>query len=86
VVARAEEVLKLLESGDQGNAVARLAEDLPLFAAARKAPPKPAQPDGFAEPAASPALDALAALNPDELTPRAALDALYRLKELAGRS
>ena len=55
------------------------------IAAARKAPPKPAQAEGFAEAAASPALDALDALNPDELTPRAALDALYKLKELAGR-
>jgi hypothetical protein len=31
-------------------------------------------------------MEALAALNPDELTPKAALEALYRLKELAGRS
>src|SRR3546814_10161598 len=75
VVARAEEVLKLLESGDQGNAVARLAEDLPLFAAARKPPPE-ATPglaeSGLAEPAASPALDLLGAINPDAMTPRAA--------------
>jgi DNA mismatch repair protein MutS len=29
-----------------------------------------------------PLVDALAAINPDELTPREALEALYRLKEL----
>src|ERR1700691_2206464 len=33
VVARAEEVLKTLETSEQGGALARLAEDLPLFAA-----------------------------------------------------
>ena len=44
-----------------------------LFAA----PPAPAASE------ASPALDALHALDPDALTPREALDALYRLKKLA---
>ena len=44
-----------------------------LFAA----PPAPAAP---AEPSASDA--ALAAIDPDALTPREALDALYRLKSL----
>ena len=47
-----------------------------LFAA----PPVAAQP---AEPSAVDA--ALAAIDPDALTPREALDALYRLKQLAGR-
>src|SRR5688572_7154545 len=36
-----------------------------------------------AEPPAHPALDALADLHPDELSPREALEALYRLKKLA---
>jgi DNA mismatch repair protein MutS len=36
-----------------------------------------------AEPPASPALDRLAGLDPDALTPREALDALYELKRLA---
>lgn len=77
VIARAREVLKALESGDGGSGGARrvkaVIDDLPLFAAAAPAP--------------TPARDelrlALAALHPDELTPRAALEALYRLKELA---
>ena len=30
--------------------------------------------------------EALAALNPDELTPREALEALYRMKQIAGKS
>ena len=41
--------------------------------------PPPAAP----APAASPLADALADLDPDTLTPRQALDALYRLKSLA---
>ena len=40
VVARAEEVLAALEKGEQSGAVTRLADDLPLFAAA------PARPAG----------------------------------------
>jgi DNA mismatch repair protein MutS len=47
------------------------------------------QPDLFASVAAPeaephPAVDALAALDPDSLTPRAALDKLYELKKLLG--
>ncbi len=36
----------------------------------------------FAAPAPTPAMDALAAIEPDELTPKQALEALYRLKQL----
>ncbi len=77
-VARAEEVLKTLEQGEQAGALARLADDLPLFAAtpAAGAAPGPAGP--------SPLEAALEALHPDELTPKAALEALYRLKSLLG--
>jgi len=35
-------------------------------------------------PASTPALDALQALDPDGLSPREALEAIYRLKALAG--
>ncbi|MGE4217973.1 MAG: DNA mismatch repair protein MutS [Alphaproteobacteria bacterium] len=76
VVARAEAVLATLESGEHSGAAARLAEDLPLFAVARPAPPPPAA----AGP--GPVEAALAAVNPDELAPREALDLLYRLKSL----
>ncbi len=40
----------------------------------------------FAPPAPSPAVEALRALDPDALSPREALDALYRLHQLALRS
>jgi DNA mismatch repair protein MutS len=51
--------------------------------------PAGAQPDLFAapapvaEPAPSPVIDALDAIRPDELSPREALEALYKLKRLA---
>ena len=79
-LARAEEVLRSLESGEQAGAVARLADDLPLFAAqpARKAT---AQQE---TPAPSAAETRLGEINPDELTPRAALELLYELKALLG--
>ncbi len=78
VVNRARDVLHQLEKGEQSGKVDRLVDDLPLFSvAAKKEAPKPAKSDALGE--------ALAALSPDEMTPREALDALYRLKGLAGR-
>jgi DNA mismatch repair protein MutS len=72
VTARAEEVLGVLETGEQGGALARLADDLPLFSAARqRAAPAPSES----------AADALLRdTRPDELSPREALDLIYRLK------
>jgi len=75
VIARAEEVLRGLESGEQSGAVTRLAQDLPLFAAAP--PPAQATPQ-----APSATLEALDTIHPDELTPKAALDLLYQLVAL----
>ncbi len=78
VIARAEQVLEALEQGEQGRNVARLADDLPLFSAAvvRKAAPAPPP-----EPQPSAVAAALAAINPDDLTPRQALEALYDLRK-----
>jgi DNA mismatch repair protein MutS len=75
VTARAAEVLEILEKGEEAGALARLADDLPLFRAARRPPPEPA-------PHASPAEDLLREVRPDELSPREALELLYRLKVL----
>ncbi len=77
VIARAEEVLELLEQGEQAGALARLADDLPLFAATAKQAPPATRP--------SPLESALSAINPDELTPKAALELLYRLRALLTR-
>jgi DNA mismatch repair protein MutS len=80
VVARAEEVLAALEKGEQSGAVTKLADDLPLFAAA---PVRPAS--GSAKPVESELEKAVAAINPDELTPRQALDLLYEIRRLGKR-
>ena len=77
VIARAEEVLELLEQGEAGSALTRLADDLPLFSAARRPTSKLAPP----EPSA--VEEAVKAVNPDELTPKAALDLIYRLVGLS---
>ena len=71
VVARARDVLDRLET--EKTAHGRL-DDLPLFAAAEPAAPVHIGP--------SPLDLALADINPDDLSPREALEALYRLKTL----
>jgi DNA mismatch repair protein MutS len=79
-IKRASEVLRLLEKSDGagGKHVSALAE-LPLFAATRP------RSHVIEEAKVSPLAEAIAAINPDELTPKAALDALYRLKDLSTR-
>ncbi|MDQ3079729.1 MAG: DNA mismatch repair protein MutS [Pseudomonadota bacterium] len=73
VLARAKSVLARLEAGrDATGGIAAGLDDLPLFAAA-------AAP----EPARDPIGDALGEIDPDRLTPREAMDALYALKRLA---
>jgi DNA mismatch repair protein MutS len=79
VVARAKQVLARLEAGEGAGAKAGLLDDLPLFRAARpaSAPPAPAN-------APDPLREALKAIDCDELSPREALEALYRLKGMMG--
>ena len=78
VVQRAKDVLHQLEAGETSGKAERLVDDLPLFSAVvRKEPPKPVAGDALT--------GALVALNLDEMTPREALEALYRLKEMAAR-
>jgi DNA mismatch repair protein MutS len=71
VVERARVVLGELEAADRAAPVRKMIDDLPLFAAAQTAPP-----------AGDTLRDALAALDPDALSPKEALDALYKLKGL----
>jgi DNA mismatch repair protein MutS len=72
VIARARDVLAQLESGERA-APARLLDDLPLFSVAARAPAPP--PDELRA--------TLKDIDPDAMSPRAALEALYRLKVLA---
>jgi DNA mismatch repair protein MutS len=75
VVSRAQAVLQKLEAGGQSGPVTGLAEDLPLFAAhLRQSAPPPAK--------TSPLAEALAGVNPDDMTARQALDLVYRLRGL----
>jgi DNA mismatch repair protein MutS len=78
VVERARDVLHQLEAGETSGKADKLIDDLPLFSVeVRREPPKPKGNDALTE--------AVLALNPDEMTPREAMDAIYRLKGLAGR-
>jgi DNA mismatch repair protein MutS len=72
-LGRAEQVLGALEAGEKSQAVARLADDLPLFAA---------EAGAQAAPVADPVAEALGEVNPDALAPKDALELIYRLKEL----
>ncbi|NKB55431.1 MAG: DNA mismatch repair protein MutS [Alphaproteobacteria bacterium] len=74
VVGRAEEVLATLEQSEQSGAIAQLSDDLPLFAATAKPLPAATVPEESAVEAA------LAEADPDGLTPRGALELLYKLR------
>jgi DNA mismatch repair protein MutS len=80
VIDRAKVVLAELEAEDRTSPTRRLADDLPLFSAAARAPAPPRHDAALAA-----VLEALAALNPDDLSPREALEALYRLKVMAAK-
>jgi DNA mismatch repair protein MutS len=78
VVRRAKSLLAELEAGDRG-APTRILADLPLFAAVpREHSAVEAEPDAVRE--------ALALIDPDALSPREAMEALYRLKALVSAS
>jgi DNA mismatch repair protein MutS len=80
VTRRAREVLERLEAEQQRSSAGRGSlEELPLFAAAGPVPD--ARTNGVAAP--SPVDEMLAETNPDELTPRQALELVYQLKALA---
>ena len=79
VIARAREVLSMLEQSDSGQRGAKtLIDDLPLFA--MRAP----EPVRNPAPKVSAVEERLKALHPDALTPREALALLYELREMLG--
>jgi DNA mismatch repair protein MutS len=79
VIERAKVVLAQIEAEDRTSPARRLIDDLPLFAAARPAPAPQA------DAALTAIVEALAALHPDEMSPRDALEALYALKAKLSR-
>jgi DNA mismatch repair protein MutS len=80
VIERAAHVLAKLEAGDRTSPALHLIDDLPLFTAAPR--PAPTPPSAI-DPAAAAVMKTLADINPDEMTPRDAMEALYALKLLA---
>ena len=78
VVQRARDVLDQLESQNRSNQTVSLIDDLPLFSAT------PARVENTKASSAPSAVDEkLEAIQPDELTPFEALEALYALKALS---
>lgn len=77
VVNRARDVLKQLEEGETSGKANKLIDDLPLFSVVLKQEtPKAQVLDNELQ-------QALDAIRPDDLSPREALEALYRLKEIS---
>ncbi len=72
VVARAEDVLRALEEGREGHKPLARIDDLPLFAT--NVPAAPAKSSELEE--------AVRSVEPDTLTPKQALEMLYKLKSL----
>lgn len=87
VIAQARQYLEALEAqrdsseSDHGNGRGRAGQkELPLFATPPAPPPVRSRPAAPAPP--DELRKALAAIDPDDLTPRAALDAIYKLRKL----
>ncbi|MFK4825174.1 DNA mismatch repair protein MutS [Paenochrobactrum sp. BZR 588] len=77
VVNRARDVLKQLEEGETSGKANKLIDDLPLFSVVLK------QETPKTQVQANELQHALDAIRPDDLSPREALEALYRLKEIS---
>ncbi len=80
-VVRAHDILERLEADDRegvGN-TAELLDELPLFAAVRE------NRESAASTTANAILELLTATCPDELSPRAALELIYKLKDMSAR-
>ena len=73
VLARAQEVLAALEKEERSSEKTRLAEDLPLFSL---------NVSSAAPSAADPLVEQIKSTNPDALSPREALELVYKLKGL----
>ena len=73
VTKRAEQILKSLEDNADNKKIISIEDDLPLFSVFQNTEKKEE---------VSPLDEALKNLNPDNLTPREALDKLYELKSL----
>ena len=75
VVERAFQVLESLEAAREEGGQGKAIEDLPLFQKAARSPPRGSSPDALIA-------EALEKTNPDELSPKEALEQLYSLRRL----
>lgn len=73
VIKRADQVLHNLERQGKGMSAKEISEELPLFACIK---------EKVEEKIPSPALEELSHINPDDLSPREALEKLYELKKM----
>ncbi len=80
VVARARDVLAKLEDADRKNPASQLIDDLPLFQVAVR------REEGRRNAGPTKVETMLKGINPDEMTPREALEALYGLKKELGNA
>ncbi|AQT46376.1 DNA mismatch repair protein MutS [Bartonella choladocola] len=76
VLSRAKDVLHQLEKGEVAGKATKLIDDLPLFSVALAREAENSHHTSKIE-------EALKAINPDELSPKQALEELYRLKQLS---
>ncbi|MET3588971.1 DNA mismatch repair protein MutS [Bartonella silvatica] len=76
VITRATNVLKQLEQSEMAGKGHKLIDDLPLFSLKEKSPIEEETQKHYA------LYEALENINPDELSPKQALEALYHLKQL----
>ena len=76
VLSRAKDVLHQLEKGEVAGKATKLIDDLPLFSVALAREAENSCHNSKIE-------EALKTINPDELSPREALEELYRLKQLS---
>ncbi len=77
VIKRATSILKTLEASEQSGELSKLSESLPLFSNIE---------EEYIEPQISELDEAINNINPDELTPKQALEALYKIKELKNKT
>ena len=77
VVTRAEQVLDSLENSDKSTYITKMIDDLPLFATVQK------KVEEFEIKDKKSALHkAVESINPDDLTPKEALEKLYQIKNV----
>ncbi|WP_295962568.1 DNA mismatch repair protein MutS [uncultured Bartonella sp.] len=76
VLSRAKDVLHQLEKGEVAGKATKLIDDLPLFSVALAREAENSHHTSKIE-------EAVKTINPDELSPREALEELYRLKQLS---